>query len=322
MAGILAAGFRNMLAPPSGVLIVQSMGFLPRPIDLINKAVGFDGVKISRGIPYGGHARQVLDIYAPARARGPHPVIVFYYGGSWRSGERADYGFVAARLVACGFIVVVPDYRVYPETRYPGFVEDCGRAAQWVMGRIGGYGGDAEAVFLMGHSAGAYNAVMVALAPEAPAVAGVIGLAGPYDFERLEDPAIKAIFAGAAEAKDAADTAGTEDAAEAAMRETQPIRQAHGAAPPMLLATGARDRVVPPCHTTALAERLRHLGGVVETRIYPRLGHLGILFAMLPYLAWRAPVGRDVLAFIDDCRAGILVRPHSEFSATVIRRSL
>lgn len=280
------------------------MGFLPRPIDLINKTVGLAEVKISRGIAYGGHTRQVLDIYAPARARGWRPVIVFFYGGSWRSGARGDYGFVAARLVARGFVVVVPDYRMYPETLYPGFVEDCAGAADWVMGHIASYGGDAKAVFLLGYSVGAYNAVMVALRPETP-VAGVIGLAGPYDFLPSRDKMIKAIFSGASELAD-----------------MQPIGHVHGAAPPMLLAAGAKDRTVPPGNTTALAARLRQAGGVVETRIYPRLGHLGILLAILPYFAWRAPVWRHVLEFIADCRSGVLVRQHSEFSATVVRRSL
>ncbi len=278
------------------------MGFLPRPINLLNKAVGFDGVKISRGIPYGGHARQILDVYAPARGRGQRPVIVFFSGGAGdgagRSRECRDYAFLAARLVACGFVVVVPEYRVYPKTRDPGVVEDSVRATEWVMGHVGVLGGDAEAVFLMGHAAGAYHAVMLALGPQVLAVAGVIGLAGPYDFEQGQD------------------------LADARLHETQPVGRAHGDAAPMLLATGARDRRVPPRHTTALAERVRQAGGVVETRIYPKLGHLGLLLAMLPYFAWRAPVWRDVLAFIEDCRTGVLVRPHSEISTSVIRRSL
>jgi len=285
------------------------MGFLPRPIDLINKTVGLAGVRVSRGIAYGAKARQVLDIYTPVGASGPWPVIVFFYGGSWQSGARGDYGFVAARLAARGFVVVVPDYRIYPETRFPGFVEDCAASVDWVARGIGGYDGDGDAVFLLGHSAGAYNAVMVALGagardPLVPRVAGVIGLAGPYDFRPIKDPVLQAIFASAA-----------------ALSQTQPITHAHGEAPPMFLATGGRDRMVLPRNSTALAARLRALGGVVETRIYPSLGHIDILLTILPYFAWRAPVWRDVLGFIADCRAGVLVRPHSENAAIVIRRS-
>ena len=280
------------------------MGFLPRPIELINKTVGRSGVTVSRGIAYGTHARQVLDIYTPVKADGPWPVIMFFYGGSWQYGARGDYGFVAARLAARGFVVVVPDYRTYPEARFPGFVEDCAASVDWVARGIGAYGGDGDAVFLLGHSAGAYNAVMVALGAGGPLVAGVIGLAGPYDFLPIKDPVLQTIFASAE-----------------ALSQTQPITHAHGEAPPMFLATGGRDRVVLPRNSTALAARLRELGGVVETRIYPTLGHIDILLTILPYFAWRAPVWRDVLGFIAECRAGVLVRPHSENAAIVIRRS-
>jgi acetyl esterase/lipase len=190
------------------------MGVLPRPIDLINKSVGLAGVKVTRGIAYGPNPRQMLDIYAPVRAANL-PVVVFFYGGSWQSGDRADYAFVAALLAAKKFVVVVPDYRVYPEATYPAFVEDCTGAVEWVTGRIGPYGGDAACVFAMGHSAGAYNAVMLALSPEAPDIAGVIGLAGPYDFLPLKDPVLKTIFAGASD-----------------IRDTQPITHAHGACGP------------------------------------------------------------------------------------------
>ena len=145
---------------------------------------------------------------------------------------------------------------------------------------------------------------MVALGLGGPLVAGVIGLAGPYDFLPIKDPVLQTIFTSAAE-----------------LSQTQPITHAHGEAPPMFLATGGKDRVVLPRNSTALAARLRALGGVVETRIYPSLGHIDILLTILPYFAWRAPVWRDVLGFIADCRSGVLVRPHSENAAIVIRRS-
>jgi acetyl esterase/lipase len=281
------------------------MGFFPRRIDLINKAVGLAGLKISRGLAYGRSSRQVLDVYVPEGAGRQLPVIVFFYGGFWREGERGDYAFVAARLAARGFVVVVPDYRLYPEMRYPGFVEDCAAATEWVMGHIDAFRGDRRAVFLLGHSAGAYNAVMVALATEAPEVAGVVGLAGPYDFLPLTDPVQQAIFAGAADPG-----------------ETQPLTHVHGAAAPIFLATGAADRTVLPRNTTVLAARLREVGGVVETRIYPNLGHIRILLSILPVFAWGAPVWKDVLGFIQDCRNGAFGQPGSEFAAPMVRKSL
>lgn len=280
------------------------MKLLPRPIDLINKTIGRAGVKITRGLAYGDNPRQMLDVYSPAGADGRNPVIVFFYGGSWQWGARADYAFVATLLAAKKFVVVVPDYRLYPETRFPGFVEDSAAAANWVTARIAAYGGNGGEVFLMGHSAGAYNAVMVALGAEVAPVAGVIGLAGPYDFLPLKDPAIKAIFSGPSD-----------------IRDTQPITFAHADAPPMFLATGAADRVVLPRNTTALGAKLRQLGAVVETRIYPRLGHISLVLALLPYFSWRGSVMKDVLEFIASCRSGEFSLPRSEISEPVVRRS-
>ena len=167
-----------------------------------------------RNILFGRHLRQKLDIYCPASAspliaeRGipvePLPVIVFFYGGSWQWGNRRDYKFVAAQLAKQGFVVVVPDYRLYPEVRFPAFLEDGAAAISWVFKNILAHGGDPDSVFLMGHSAGAYNAMMLALntsyldraGQDAARIAGVIGLAGPYDFLPFHDPAIAQIFSG------------------------------------------------------------------------------------------------------------------------------
>jgi len=280
------------------------MGFLPRPIDILNKTVGLAGLKIARAVPYGGNPRQVMDIYAPTHGKRDRPVIIFYYGGSWQTGERADYQFVAALLAARGYVVAVPDYRLYPETRFPGFVQDCAAAASFIAAHAAEFGGG-EALFLMGHSAGAYNAVMVALGEDAPPLAGVIGLAGPYDFLPIKDPDIQAVFAG------------PED-----MRDTQPINYANGDAPPMFLACGAADRTVRPRKSTALAAKLRRSGAAVETRIYPKLGHISILLSLLPYLAWRGRVLRDVLEFCSACLAGEFMTERSEISDPMVRRSL
>ena len=279
------------------------MRLLPRPIDLLNRSVNVRGLRIARAIAYGEHPRQAMDIYSPI-GQSSAPVIVFSYGGSWQTGARADYRFIATLLAAHGYVVAVPDYRIYPPTCFPGFVEDTTRAICFVREQIEHYGGSGEALFAMGHSAGAYNAVMAALAPDAPALCGVIGLAGPYDFLPLKDPVIKTIFSG------------PED-----LRSTQPITHAHPAAAPMFLATGAADRTVLPRNTTAMAARLRHLGAVVETKIYPSLGHTGILLAMLPYLTWRAPVLRDVLGFCAACRAGDYATG-SETAKDMVRRPL
>jgi acetyl esterase/lipase len=279
------------------------MGWLPQPIGWLNWTVRAAGMTASRGIAYGRLSRQLLDIYTPEGTSGQGPVILFCHGGSWQSGARADAAFAAAALAQLGFVVVVPDYRLWPEVGYPHFVDDCKAAAHWVAARISGYGGDPRAMFLMGHGAGAYNAAMVALAPDAPACSGMIGLAGPYDFLPLQDPTLEKIFAGSQDPLT-----------------TQPISHARADAPPMLLLTGAVDRVVLPRNTASFAAKLRAFGAPVETRIYPRLGHVGILAALAPGLRWYAPVLRDSLAFIEECRAGGFARSGSGDEIPMVRK--
>src|SRR5476649_267589 len=74
------------------------------------------------GVAYGKAPRQRLDVYAPeSRTRTNHPVVVYFYGGAWQSGYRSNSRGVAQALAARGIVTVVPDYRVYPETVFPGF---------------------------------------------------------------------------------------------------------------------------------------------------------------------------------------------------------
>ncbi len=273
-----------------------------------------------RNIPYGLHRRQRLDIYAPAAraislplqavAAEPLPVIIFFYGGSWQSGDRSDYRFAAASLARLGFMVVVPDYRLYAEVKFPAFLHDCATATAWVFKNISSHGGDDEMVFLMGHSAGAYNAAMLALnaaylrAVEAdPArISGWIGLAGPYDFLPFHNKQIASVFAEPEDEK-----------------LTQPVHYVRAGAPPALLLHGGKDKTVLPRNTAVLATRLRETGNAVETRIYPKLGHIGILTAFLPYLKWRASLVNDILHFISACRSGEFADAGADISAPMLR---
>src|SRR3712207_3414863 len=122
-------------------------------------------------------------------------VVVFFYGGRWESGDRGDYLFAAQGLVSQGFVAVVPDYRLHPEVGFAGFMADGAAAVRWVRDNIAGFGGDPAQIFLMGHSAGAHIAALLALDERWLAdqglprgtVRGAIGLAGPYDFLPLSD---------------------------------------------------------------------------------------------------------------------------------------
>lgn len=255
---------------------------------LLNATVQRDGVTVEHGVAYGDGPRRVLDIYRPGAA-GPHPLVVFLYGGSWRTGDRETYGFVATPLAARGAVVVVPDYRLYPETAFPGFLQDSAQAVAWAVARAGALGADPQRVFVVGHSAGAYNAAMLALdgrwlaqaGLDRAQIAGMVGLAGPYDFLPITDPDIIPVFAPVADGP-----------------ASQPISFVDGRNPPMLLLAGDADTRVRPRNTRSLAARVAAAGGPVQSRIYPGLGHIGIVTAFTPLFRWQAPVLDDVWRFM------------------------
>jgi acetyl esterase/lipase len=102
------------------------------PASLLNALVPSGTYILSDGIPYGEGPRRRLDVYRPGEAGpGPRPVVVFFYGGSWQNGNRADYRFVGEALAAMGFVAVLPDYRLHPDGLFPGFVEDGAAAVRW-----------------------------------------------------------------------------------------------------------------------------------------------------------------------------------------------
>ena len=237
------------------------------------------------GAAYGSDPRQRLDVWAPKRATGKLPVIVFFYGGSWNSGRREDYGFAARALSARGFVVVVPDYRLVPQVRWPAFVDDGAAAVQWVLANIAAHGGDPARVSVMGHSAGAHIAMLLALDRRWGVADGIkagVGLAGPYDF-------LPFTAGGAADAAlgNAADLA-----------ETQPIHFARKGAPPLLLLHGSKDTTVLPRNSQRLANAITDLGGRAEVRIYPEVTHIGIVLALSKPFRGKAGALGDASAFL------------------------
>ena len=242
---------------------------------------------VADGVRYGEGDRHTLDIYAPEGA-GPFPVVVFLYGGGWDSGERGIYRFLGGALASHGLVVVIPDYRLYPAVRYPAFVQDNAAAIRWTRDTIAQYGGDPATLFVMGHSAGAYNAATLGLDPQwlqqvgmaRRDLRGVIGVSGPYDFVPDTDE-LKDIF-GPPEQWPA----------------TMPINHVDGHEPPMLLLTGTADTTVRPGNTTRLAARIREKGGFVQERYYDGINHIEIIGAVGTPLRFLAPTLRDSLGFM------------------------
>ncbi len=246
--------------------------------------------EIARSVAYGEGTRRSLDVYAPVNAMGA-PTIVFFYGGSWQHGSKERYRFVASAMAGHGFVTVIADYRVYPDVCYPAFLEDAALATRWTRDHAAEVGGSRDRLFLMGHSAGAYNAAMLALDHRwlgaigmrpGEDIAGWIGIAGPYDFLPLRDPKLATIFGGASRA------------------DTQPIAYVSRGAPPACLATGTRDRIVDPANSSRLADRLRATGSVAKLHRYRGLGHMTIIGALAFPFRLFMPLIDDIAAFVGE----------------------
>lgn len=247
---------------------------------------GPDGIEASAHTYSADHGLE-LDVYRPRNADRPLPVALFFYGGSWRNGERGDYAFVGRALAANGVLTIIADYRKYPAGKFPVFEFDAAAAARWTVDHAADFGGDPRRIFLTGHSAGAHIAALLATDAQyltsqglkPTDFAGAIGLAGPYDFLPLTDPALVEVF-------------GSPDEWPA----SQPVRFVDGDEPPFLIVQGDRDRVVQPRNAVSLVNALEHAKVPVTFRRYPNAGHFRVLAALR--FTSLAPTLADVLAFV------------------------
>ena len=256
----------------------------------INALVPSSGYRVVTGIPYGEGPRRTLDVYVPDGADGGTPMLVFFYGGSWDSGEKENYRFAGQAFASRGYVTAIPDYRLYPEVRFPDFLKDASAAVAWAVSHGGDYGAAPGPVYLTGHSAGAHIAAMLTLdrqwlgeAGLSPcgAIRATVGLAGPYDFLPLKSEVLKEIFGP-----------------EATRPQSQPINFVTGTAPPMLLVTGDSDTTVRPRNTDNLAAKIRERGGEVEVVHYDGIGHTPLVGALAAPLRRLAPVLDDTDAFL------------------------
>jgi acetyl esterase/lipase len=241
------------------------------------------------GVAFGEDARQRLDIYRPATSDvAARPVIVFWYGGGWTGGARQDYRFVGVALAQLGYLAVLPDYRLYPQVRFPQFLDDGAQAVAWVQRHAADYGGDPQRIVLMGHSAGAYMAAMLALnrryltqaGADPQRIVGLIGLSGPYGLTP-NTATLHEIFR-----------------VPYTPRDWQVLPYVSGQAPPALLLHGRSDTLVWPSNTEQLAAALRTAGVPVDTMIYDNRGHVDMLAALSVPARARAPVLRQIADFM------------------------
>lgn len=213
-----------------------------------------------------------LDIYRPAVTDSKAPVVVFFYGGGWKTGRRGQYRFVGQRLARSGILALVADYRTYPRATFPGFVEDGARAVAWARVHAGDHGGDPARLYVAGHSAGAQIAALIGtdarylgahdLKPQD--LAGVIGLSGPYDF--VINGGYVPVFGPRAQ-----------------WPQAQAVNYVDGDEPPFLLVHGTGDRVVEARDSQELADKLRRDGVAAQLLWLPEAGHIA------PVVAFYAP---------------------------------
>ena len=293
-------GLRHLPRWLAGVALLGSVAsaMAGAGADVLNALASVRGHQGASGVAYGPLPEQRFDVYVPGtsldeadEATGS-PLVVFLYGGSWSMGNRRDYRFAGQALAARGFTVMVPDYRLYPEVRYPDFLQDCAKAVAYGIEHARELGADPRRVFLFGHSAGAYNAAMLALDPRwlraaghsPDELAGWVGLAGPYNFLPIEDPGVKLVF-------DWPDTS----------PDTQPINHVGDLARPLpaFLGTAPNDKVVYSSQNTLpLMEKMTARGTPVTFRSYAHANHALLVGALSWPLTAIAPVLDDTVAFM------------------------
>jgi acetyl esterase/lipase len=255
-------------------------------LDCIVPASGYHRLS---NIAYGPATRQTLDVYQPTKSTPPVGIVVFFYGGDWQFGTKEGYRFVGQALASKGFIAVLPDYRLYPQVKFPEFVEDGALAVRWVHDHAASLDGNPSAVFLMGHSAGADIAALLTMdghylqsvGLDRNSIRATAGLSGPYDFVPYElDLPVFGLKGG-----------------ETPYDAMEPIHFVDGKEPPMLLVQGMMDTTVNPNNTKNLAKRIQETGGQVKTIYYCTRAHVGVVLSFVYPFRWLAPTLRDVTEY-------------------------
>lgn len=277
------------LRPAFGILLLTLLMSGCSPLRVVSSVSPMGSGEARRNIPFGTH-ELTLDLYKPdagTTSATPRPVIMFLYGGGWQTGTKEEYSFVASTLVRQGYVVVIPNYRLFPEVQFPEFVNDAADALRWTFDNINQYGGDPSNVFVMGHSAGGeiaallhYDDSYLQLAGTQQRPCGFIGLSGPYDFLPLVGGPLEQIFPQATRAS------------------SQPVNFVTGNEGPALLIHGYLDNTVKPRNSAKLAELVAAAGGEAQLIIVPRRQHASIVLALARPLSWLAPVADDVSEFI------------------------
>ncbi|CAM3956418.1 alpha/beta hydrolase [Deinococcus marmoris] len=252
-------------------------------------AVTFTGsLNVTQNVPYGPAPCNVMDVYAPKNVQNA-PVVLFIHGGSWQNGNKDSHKFVGESLARAGYVTGVMNYRLAPEHRYPDYIQDAAAALKVLRDKAQSYGGSPDNLFVMGHSAGGFNAVEVVdnarwlreAGVPISAVRGVIGVAGPYTYDFRGEPTALAFPVG-----------GNPD-------DIMPDRHVRPDAPPNLLLVAANDTTVDPYNGVTMQAALKKAGVPSELKVLPGLNHITIIAAMARPLTFLGSTRQQVIDFIE-----------------------
>jgi acetyl esterase/lipase len=261
----------------------------------------------------------LLDLYVPAGAEGPLPVVIWTGGSAWmRENGRARAGWVAERLNPAGYAVAGVSIRSSGNARFPAQVHDIKAAIRWLRAHAGAHRLDPDRIAIMGDSSGGWTAAMAALTGDVPELEGEVGVPEgssavraavafypPTDFLQMDTHAI-----GGCEDGTSADGAFCHDGPDSpesllvgcpiqtcpeAVQRANPVRYVSDGDPPLLILHGGEDRLVPFHQGELLYEALSAACRDATFVTLPRAGHG-------PFTAFLVD---------DDVRAGASVRSTS-----------
>lgn len=268
-------------------------------VQLVNSVSKVYSVEVQTDLAFGSNSRDKMDIYRPTEppsANKQTPVVVFFYGGSWNRGEKSEYEFVGRKLASMGYIVAIPNYRIYPEVVYPDFLKDGAKAVKVFLDELNSntYSpyNPAKQLIFMGHSAGAYNAAMIAMDDRwlgrenlnrRELVKGLIGMAGAYNIYPIKVEEVRPVFNHPNYPP-----------------QSQPIDYVGESNVPTLLLAPETDELVSlERNTFSLAKALKASGTPVEVVTVPDTDHISLIGTLSPVLFFKGDSVSPLKSFID-----------------------
>ena len=269
-------------------------------LQVVNSVSKIYTAEVKENIAFGQHPKLKYDLYLPDSANEEFdttPVIVFFYGGSWNRGDKSEYEFVGRRLASMGYITAVPNYRLYPEVKYPDFLQDGAQSIAHLKTELAKAQYQqykpSDQFIMMGHSAGAYNAAMLALDPRwlessglthQTSIQGFIGLAGAYNIYPINDVEVRPVF----------------DHPNYPPK-SQPIDYtAKGAAPSLILTPETDTLVSIERNSEALHNALKSAGNQSVLKTIEGTDHVTIIGTLSPLLFFKGSTTKPIEAFIRD----------------------